>query len=148
MNLTLNQRLLTLSKRIPEERERLEETFRKRNTLKRIYQKSLDFLTANELKHASEEYFSLAIKQKERRDYDITSVLILLGALCLVKIEMELTPVLPFFDATFLAQAFPMKLLKLLMDSQSSDESKIFDEVWKMMKVIPLFEEEKFLLLR
>jgi hypothetical protein len=147
LNITLNQQLLILSKRIPEEKERLEEAFRKRCTIKRIYQKVLDFMSSNELKSASEEYFSLALKQKERRDYDTAGVLILLGTLCLMKLELELSVVRPFFDAKFLAESFSMKLLKLLMDAKFAKDNKIFDEVWSMMKVIPLFEEEKCLLL-
>ncbi len=141
-----NQSISFLHKTIREEKERLEEVFRKRTTFKRHYFEILEAL--NQYKYASCAlgYFELARKQLVRRDYDTTSVLVLLGTLCVLNSESDLNQVNDFFEERFLQSTFCVKLLKLLLQARIDGLQNEYLTLWSMIKIIPVFDEEKILI--
>ena len=149
------QQLSNLNKREPEERERLEEVHRRRNAMKRlVYRKVLELMLNKEYKPASEEYFDLAVKQTTKRDYDAASVLIVLGCLCLLRIESELSVVQSYLDKflnkigyteKIISETFTVKLIRLILDAKSIKNTAIIDEAWQLFNIIPVFEEENVL---
>ncbi len=141
-----NQKISILNKTIREEKERLMEVFRKRNTFKRIYTEILDALKLKNFESAAQGYFDIANKQLERRDYDTTSVLVFLGSLCILNLGSELTKLQDYFEGRFLQSTFSIKLLKLLLQAKTDGLQSEYLTLWSMMKAIPLFEEEKILI--
>ncbi len=144
--LEYNQQLSILHKTIREERENLLDVFRKRETFKRNYQEILAHLHGKNYVSAAEHYFSSARKHLQRRDYDTTSVLALLGTLCLFNASLELTQVQEFVNGQFLKSTFSIKVLQLLMDAKADGFEDIYADAWNLMKAIPVFEEEKSLI--
>ncbi|TFG21459.1 MAG: hypothetical protein EU530_00455 [Promethearchaeota archaeon] len=141
-----NQSISFLHKSIREEKERLEEVFLKRSTFKRQYFEILEDLSQNKHASCAHGYLELARKQLLRRDYDTTSVLVLLGTLCMLNAESDLNQVIDFFEERFLQSTFCIKLLKLLLQAKSDGLKSEYLTLWSMMKIIPVFEEERILM--
>ena len=139
------QKISILNKTIREEKERLEEVLRKRNAFKRAYLEILEALNKKDFESAAQGYITIATKQLERRDYDTTSVLVVLGSLCLLNGTIDLTQVQGFFENRFLQSTLSIKLIKLLLQAKSGGLNSEYMTLWSMMKVIPVFEEEKIL---
>ena len=150
-----NQQLSNLNRRASEERERLEESFRKRNALKRIvYKNTLALVAAENYEEASLAYFNTAIKQTTKRDYTTASVLILLGSLCILKNSVQISQIGSFLDnfmqkigfsEKVVSETFSVKIIKLLIDAKSIGNAAMFNSAWNLLQNIPVFEEEKIL---
>ncbi|MBN2156412.1 MAG: hypothetical protein JW776_10240 [Candidatus Lokiarchaeota archaeon] len=149
------QQLSILNKRKAEDKERLEDSFRKRNALKRlVYRNLLEALKNKEYQKAASEYFDLAINQTAKRDYDTVSVLVLLGALSLLKSSVTIDPIKSYlynflgrigFAEKVLKETFPVKLLSLYIDARAINYSSMINSAWSLLQIIPVFEEEKIL---
>ncbi|MHA1110081.1 MAG: hypothetical protein ACTSRE_03215 [Promethearchaeota archaeon] len=148
-----NQQLTNLKLSASEQRERLRESFLKRKALRRmVYKKVLNMVVNAEYDNASKEYFSLAIKRTTQRDYDSASVLILLGALCLFKLNSPIQSIHAYlndymgrigFSKNVLSETFAVKLLNLLLEAKTIGNTAIFDSTWNLLQVISIFDEEK-----
>ncbi len=148
-----NQQLANLSQRASEERETFQELFRRRNALRRmVYRKVLEMVSKLDYENASKEYFYIAIKQTTKRDYEIASVLVLLGALSLFKNKTDESHIQLYlndfmnkigFSEKVVSETFAVKLLSLLLEAKSIGNISIFDRTWKLLDVIDIFEEEK-----
>ena len=141
-----NQKISILHKTIREEKERLDEVFHKRNTFKRNYIKIFEALRQEDYITSAELYFSIAKKQLNRRDYDTTSILVLLGSLCILHSNSDRTLIHEFFNERFLQSTFSIKLLKLLLQAYSDGLKSEYLTLWSMLKVIRVFEEERNLI--
>ncbi|TFG14698.1 MAG: hypothetical protein EU535_03070 [Promethearchaeota archaeon] len=147
-----NQQLANLNRRASEEREKYKESFSRRNALRRmVYKKILDMVANADYVNASKEYFTLAIKQTTKRDYETASVLVLLGSMCLFKCNSQIQSIQAYlndymgrigFSKNVLSETFAVKLLNLLLEAKTIGNSAIFDSTWKLLQVISIFEEE------
>ena len=145
-NQDYHQKISFLHKTIREEKERLGEVFHKRRTFKRNFLEIFEALNQKNYASASQGYFALANKQLQRRDYDATSVLVLLGTLCVLNSDANLGQTYEYFEGRFLQSTFSIKLLKLLLQARSDGLERVYQTLWSMMKVIPVFDEEKILI--
>ena len=142
-NQDYNQQISILHKSLREEKDRLFDVFKKRETFRRTYNEVLQALAENDYATAAQIYFSKADKHLQKRDYDTTSVLALLGTICLVKSSQDFTKVQEYTEGRFLKSTFSIKVLKLLLTSKSEELKDIYEASWNLMKVIPVFDEEK-----
>ena len=72
-------------------------------------------------------------------------ILYLLGTLCLFKISRETQQIIEVVNNKIVGIHFAVELLILLIESKSHGFMDIFDDAWRLLSRIPIFEEEKIL---
>jgi hypothetical protein len=49
------------------------------------------------------------------------------------------------FSEKVVSETFAIKVLKILIEAKTIENTAIYNEAWKLMAIIPVFEEEKIL---
>ncbi len=153
----LDQRFAKIKSKTVDIRREKSDFYNKRKAMrKRYYFDVLGLLEIKEFKKAGKKYFDLAIKISKRQDYNTSSLLILLHGLSLLKagesIQLIRDNVNNFLNSLginrkLVEDTLYILLILFLIDVKSYKMDKFLPKINEMLEILPLFEEEKELIL-
>ncbi|MHA1728833.1 MAG: hypothetical protein ACTSWY_08885 [Promethearchaeota archaeon] len=156
--LFLNQQYGNLNTSLGDKKTEKEKKLKERKAMLRIYYKAiLEKLVECDFKGASDQYKSVANRIVRRKDYNIAGLLILLGGISLLKAEATLDDIKRYLNEFLkelgttkkvISGTFEIKLFSFLLKAKSIENNSLFDKGMKMLDVLPLFDEEKKLIMK
>ncbi len=130
--------------------------FKKRKPMrKRYYSSILELLDAQNYKSAAMEYLELANSLSKRKDYETSSLMILLHGLSLLKAEEPLKlikkNITDFLNSLgvnkkIIEETLYIMLIIFLIDIKLYNFEKYLSKIKEMLEILPLFEEEEILI--
>ena len=133
-----------------------ERILKKRSAMKkRYYSDILELLESQKFKEAADQYFDLAYRFSKRKDLEMSSLMVILHGLALLKrgeplrlIKNHVNDYLNSLGVNkkLVEETFYIMLIMFLIDVKLYNFDKFFPKVKEMLEILPLFEEEKVLL--
>lgn len=153
----IDQRFAKINtKKVDIQREKSVFYLKRKAMRKRYYLDILDLLEKKEFEEAGKHYFDLAYTISKRQDYNTSSLLILLHGLSLLKageslqlIKDNMNSFLKQLGASkkLVEETFYIQLILFLIDVKLYKLDKYLPRINTMLELLPLFEEEKELIL-
>ncbi|MBY9008046.1 MAG: hypothetical protein KGD63_14995 [Candidatus Lokiarchaeota archaeon] len=154
--LELDQKIDILHQKLRDHKTIFQELFKKRNALKRrYYNEILDLLENDKYLEASDIYYELTKAFSKRKDYENSTLLILLYGLSNIKAKSSIKEIKEKINEYLnglgtskglVSEIFQIDILLFIIDVFDHSVSKYISHINGMLEAIPLFEEEKKLL--
>jgi len=151
--LEMDQKIDILNQKLKDNKSEFQEIFKKRKALKkRYYQDILKDLTDDEYKKASEKYLDLANKLSERKDYKMSSLMLLLYAISSKKADIDINEITLKVETylknlgisrKIVSELFQLMILDFIIDAWKYNIKKYLPVLNQMLRNLPLFEEEQ-----
>ena len=148
----IEQELANIKQAIIDLRGEREDLLRKRKALKRRYYNDiLNLLKEKKYQEASEKYMEVSLALAKRKDFLMSSILILLHGLTLMKAKSSHVQILSNLNEylnslglnkKIVEDTLPLRSLKVLIKSLSNNLPKYVKEIKNLVKELPLFKEE------
>ena len=130
--------------------------FKKRKPMrKRYYSAILELLKSQRYKEAATKYLELAYNLSKRKDFETSSLMVLLNGLALLNVGESLGKIknnaTNFLDSLginkkLVKETFYIMLILFLVDVKLYNFDKFLPKIREMLEILPLFEEEKKLI--
>ena len=156
LNIQLDQNFGILQKKMPDIRREQQEHLKKRNFMKnRIYTEVIALLEKNSFKDAGIEYLKLAYTLSKRKNFESSSLMVLLHGLALLiskvplkEIRININSYLSSLglNKKLLADTYPIRCIEFLLNVISNNVEKYLLTIKELLDILPLFEEEKYLI--
>ena len=156
LNIQLDQNFGILQKKMPDIRREQQEHLKKRNFMKnRIYTEVIALLEKNSFKDAGIEYLKLAYTLSKRKNFESSSLMVLLHGLALLiskvplkEIRININSYLSSLglNKKLLADTYPIRCIEFLLNVISNNVEKYLLTIKELLEILPLFEEEKYLI--
>ena len=130
---------------------------RKRTALRRaFYKDAIAALAKREFEDAAKAYEETAGTLLKRRDYPALGLVVTLGILALIQaakplsqVEDQLAAALrPGLNDSVVRETFPVRVLFFILKAKSMNLKDQIGAGWKLLENLPLFDEEKQLVVR
>ncbi|MHA1293605.1 MAG: hypothetical protein ACTSQJ_13180 [Promethearchaeota archaeon] len=151
----LDQTLGILEHQMRDIKSDINDFFTKRKAMRRRYYDPIIILLKNaSYKEVSSKYFDLARTLSKRKAYKTSALVLLLGGLSLLKlnespseIKVKIKKILDSFGLSkkLILETFYTSLLFFLLDVKLNKLDKFIPKIKNMLKILPLFDEEKVL---
>ena len=156
-SIKLEQDFASLRQKRSEVRADRSRLLNKRKAMRRrIYQDTLDLLNSKNFKELAKNYLDLAKWSYEKQDYTSSSLHLLLYGLADLKFKDDIINIQANVS-TFLSSlglnrrlvedTFPVKLILFIIDTVIYEIEKHDPKITEMLNLLPLFEEEKVLII-
>ncbi|MHA1507479.1 MAG: hypothetical protein ACTSO6_02110 [Promethearchaeota archaeon] len=156
LTIQLEQMFGILQKKMPDVRREQLEHLKKRNFMKnRIYIDVVTLLEKNSFKDAGMEYLKLAYTLSKRKNFESSSLVMLLHGLALLiakeplkEIKININSYLTSLglNKKLLEDTYPIRCLEFLLNVISHNVEKYLPTIKEILEILPLFEEEKKLI--
>ncbi|MHA1459335.1 MAG: hypothetical protein ACTSQR_06705, partial [Promethearchaeota archaeon] len=156
LTIQLEQMFGILQKKMPDVRREQLEHLKKRNFMKnRIYIDVVTLLEKNSFKDAGMEYLKLAYTLSKRKNFESSSLMMLLHGLALLiakerlkEIKININSYLTSLglNKKYLEDTYPIRCLEFLLNVISHNVEKYLPTIKEILEILPLFEEEKKLI--
>ncbi|MHA1234088.1 MAG: hypothetical protein ACTSQL_03265, partial [Promethearchaeota archaeon] len=156
LTIQLEQMFGILQKKMPDVRREQLEHLKKRNFMKnRIYIDVVTLLEKNSFKDAGMEYLKLAYTLSKRKNFESSSLVMLLHGLALLiakeplkEIKININSYLTSLglNKKSLEDTYPIRCLEFLLNVISHNVEKYLPTIKEILEILPLFEEEKKLI--
>ena len=154
--LELDQKIDILQQKLRDHVTIFQELFKKRKVLrKRYYDELLELLNNDKYKEAAKEYYELTITFSKRKDYENSSLLILLYGLSLIKANSSIKEIQKTTkdylnklgtSKGLVSEIFQLHLLLFIIDMFLHNFNQFIPRINEMLEELPLFDEEKKLI--
>jgi len=155
-NMQLGRKFDIIQKMMPDIRREKRDRIKKRTLMKnRIYSDVVKLLEESAFKNAGAEYLKLAYITSKRKDFEISSLMVLLHGLALIVAEKPLNEV-KFniksylnslgLNKKLLEDTYSIRCIEFIIDIISHNEEKYLPSIQKILEIQPFFEEEKTLI--
>lgn len=155
-NIQLDQMFGMIQKKMPDVRREKQEHLKKRTFMKnRIYTDVITLLEKNAFKDAGMEYLKLAHILSERKNFESSSLMVLLQGLSLLiakeplnEIRININSYLSSLglNKKLLEDTYPIRCIEFLLNVISYNVEKYLPTIKEMLDILPLFDEEKNLI--
>ena len=155
-SIQLDQMFGIIQKKMPDVRREKQEHLKKRTFMKkRIYTDVITLLKENSFKDAGKEYLKLAFILSKRKNFESSSLMILLQGLTLLiakeplkEIRINIKSYLSSlgFNKKLLEDTYPIRCIEFLLNITSHNVEKYLPTIKEILDILPLFEEEKHLI--
>jgi len=156
LNIQLDQNFGILQKKMPDIRREQQEHLKKRNFMKnRIYPEVITLLEKNSFKDAGIEYLKLAYTLSKRKNFESSSLMVLLHGLALLVVKVPLKEIRININSylsslglnkKLLEDTFPIRCIDFLLNVITHNVEKYKPTIKELLDILPLFEEEKYLI--
>lgn len=156
LNIQLDQNFGILQKKMPDIRREQQEHLKKRNFMKnRIYTEVIALLEKNSFKDAGIEYLKLAYTLSKRKNFESSSLMVLLHGLALLVVKVPLKEIRININSylsslglnkKLLEDTFPIRCIDFLLNVITHNVEKYKPTIKELLDILPLFEEEKYLI--
>ena len=156
LNIQLDQNFGILQKKMPDIRREQQEHLKKRNFMKnRIYTDVIALLEKNSFKDAGIEYLKLAYTLSKRKNFESSSLMVLLHGLALLVVKVPLKEIRININSylsslglnkKLLEDTFPIRCIDFLLNVITHNVEKYKPTIKELLDILPLFEEEKYLI--
>ena len=150
--LNFEQNLANLRQKMGDVRREKEDVLRKRTAMRRRYYKDIIITLQEEnFKLAGEKYYDLGISISKRKDFSISSLVILLHGLAFIKVKEPIKDirinVKQFLDSLGLNKrlvedTFYIRCIQFILDVIENRLDNFLPQINEMLEILPLFEEE------
>ncbi|MFX1552563.1 MAG: hypothetical protein ACFFBV_01420 [Promethearchaeota archaeon] len=133
-----------------------EELFKKRKAMrKRYYSDILDLIESQKYRESAQKYLELSYALSKRKDFETSSLMMLLHGLSLLKaveplrlIRKNLNDFLISLgiNKKLVEETFYIMVISFLLDLKLYNFDKFLPKIKEILEIIPLFEEEKKLI--
>jgi len=151
--LELDQKIDILNQKLKDNKSEFKDIFKKRKALKkRYYQEILDLLSDNQFKEAANKYLELSNRFLKRKDYKMSSLMLLLYVICSTRTEIKFDNIKQnvesYMDSLgisrdIVSELFQLMMLNFILDVVSDNIRKYQSMINQMLRNLPLFEEEE-----
>ena len=141
---------------MPDVRRDKQEHLKKRTFMKnRIYTDVIALLNKNSFKDAGKEYLKLAFVLSKRKNFESSSLMVLLHGLTLLiakeplkEIRINIKSFLSSlgFNKKLLEDTYPIRCIEFLLNVITHNVEKYLPTIKEILEILPLFEEEKKLI--
>ena len=155
-SIQLDQMFGIIQKKMPDVRREKQEHLKKRTFMKnRIYTDVITLLKENSFKDAGKEYLKLAFILSKRKNFESSSLMVLLQGLTLLiakeplkEIRINIKSYLSSlgFNKKLLEDTYPIRCIEFLLNVTSHNVEKYLPTIKEILDILPLFEEEKHLI--
>jgi hypothetical protein len=152
----MEQEYAYLQNQMGDIRREKDEIFDKRNRLKRIlYRDVLNLLENQRFNEAGEKYFELAESMSRRKDFQISSLMLLLHGLALLnagvsieKITANINEVLNYLglNKRLVEDTYYIRCINFILDIRLHKIEIYLSKIRSLLEILPLFDQEKELL--
>jgi len=156
LNIQMDQNFGIIQKKMPDVRREQQEHLKKRNFMKnRIYTDVITLLENNSFKDAGIEYLKLAYTLSKRKNFESSSLMVLLHGLALLiakkplkEIRININSYLTSLglNKKLLEDTYPIRCIDFLLNVISHNVEKFLPTIREILSILPLFEEEKILI--
>jgi hypothetical protein len=156
LDIKLDQMFGIIQKKMPDIRREKKDHLKKRTLMKnRIYTVTVKLLGENSFKDAGSEYLKLAYVLSKRKNFESSSLMVLLHGLALIiakeplkKIRINVDSYLSSigFNKKLLEDTYPIRCLEFLLDVISYNVEKYLLFIKEILEILPIFEEEQILI--
>jgi len=156
LNIQLDQNFGIIQKKMPDVRREQQEHLKKRNFMKnRIYTDIITLLEKNSFKDAGNEYLKLAYTLSKRKNFESSSLMVLLHGLALLiakeplkEIKININSYLSSLglNKKLLEDTYPIRCIEFLLNVITHNVNKYKQSIKELLDILPLFEEEKYLI--
>jgi len=153
LNIQLDQNFGIIQKKMPDVRREQQEHLKKRSFMKnRIYTDVITLLENNSFKDAGIEYLKLAYTLSKRKNFESSSLMVLLHGLALIvakeplkEIRININSYLSSLglNKKLLEGTYPIRCIEFLLNVISHNVEKYLPTIKELLDILPLFEEEK-----
>ncbi len=148
----IEQNFANLHQKMGDVRREKEDILRKRTAMrKRYYKDIITTLQEENFKLAGEKYYHLGISISKRKDFSISSLVILLHGLAFIKVKEPIKGIRikinQFLDSLGLNKrlvedTFYIRCIYFILDVIENKLDKFLPQINEMLEILPLFEEE------
>ncbi len=152
----LDQMFGIIQKKMPDIRREKQEHLKKRTFMKnRIYNDVIALLEKKAFKDAGMEYLKLAYILSKRKNFESSSLMVLLQGLALflakeplneIKINVNSYLSSLGLNKKLLEDTYPIRCIEFLLNVISHNVEKYLPTIKEILDILPLFEEEKNLI--
>ncbi|MFX0026915.1 MAG: hypothetical protein ACFE8M_10945, partial [Candidatus Hermodarchaeota archaeon] len=152
----IEQNFANLRQKMGDVRREKEDVLRKRTAMrKRYYNDIITTLQEENFKLAGEQYYNLGITISKRKDFSISSLLILLHGLSFIKVKEPIKSIRfkveRFLDSLGLNKrlvedTFYIRCIHFILDVAEHRLNRFLPQINEMLEILPLFEEESKLI--
>ena len=156
LNIQLDQNFGILQKKMPDIRREQQEHLKKRKFMKnRIYTDVITLLEKNSFKDAGIDYLKLAYTLSKRKNFDSSSLMVLLHGLALLIAKVPLKEIRININSylsslglnkKLLEDTYPIRCIEFLLNVITHNVEKYKPTIKELLDLLPLFEEEKYLI--
>ncbi|MFW9989627.1 MAG: hypothetical protein ACFFC3_13310 [Candidatus Odinarchaeota archaeon] len=156
LQIEIDQRFGKIQSKKGEAQKEKEIIYNKRKPMrKRYYSSILELIKAQELKNVAREYLKLGNSFSKRKDFESSSLMILLHGLSLLKVGEPLESIRKNINdflnnlgvnKKMFEETLYIRLVIFLIDIRQYSLNKYLPEIKEMLKMLPLFEEEEILI--
>ncbi len=150
--LELDQKIDILQQKLRDHKSIFQEVYKKRNALKkRYYNELLSLLENDKYREAADKYYELVNIFSKRKDYENSTLLLLLHVLSLIRTKSSLNEIKNVTQdylntlgtsKAIVSEIFQFDILLLIIDVFSNKYNKFIPKINEMLENLPLFEEE------
>ncbi|MBY8981005.1 MAG: hypothetical protein KGD72_11490, partial [Candidatus Lokiarchaeota archaeon] len=155
-NIQLDQTFGMIQKKMPDVRREKQEHLKKRTFMKkRIYTDVITLLEKKSFKDAGIEYLKLAYTLSKRKNFESSSLMVLLHGLTLLiakeplnEIRININSYLSSLglNKKLLEDTYPIRCIEFLLNVMSHNVEKFLPIIKEILGILPFFEEEKVLI--
>jgi len=156
LQIEIDQRFGKIQSKMGDARRDKDIIFKKRKAMrKRYYSPILELLVSQKYKEAAMEYLKLANSLSKRKNFETSSLMILLHGLTLLKageplklIKKNINDFLNNLGVNkkLIEETLYIMLIIFLIDIKLNNFDKYLPKIKKMLEILPLFEEEEILI--
>jgi len=156
LQIEIDQRFGKIQSKMGDARRDKDIIFKKRKAMrKRYYSPILELLVSQKYKSAAMEYLKLANSLSKRKNFETSSLMILLHGLTLLKageplklIKKNINDFLNNLGVNkkLIEETLYIMLIIFLIDIKLNNFDKYLPKIKKMLEILPLFEEEEILI--
>jgi len=156
LHVEIDQRFGKIESKQGDARKDKESLLKKRKPMrKRYYSPILELLKSQKFEAAAAEYLKLAYNFVKRKDLEMSSLMVLLYGLTLLKTEEPLNSIKNSINnylnslginKKLVEDTFYVMIIQFLIDIKLYKFEQFLPKIKEMLEILPLFEEEKFLI--
>jgi hypothetical protein len=155
-NMQLDQEFGIIQKKMPDIRREKKDRLKKRILMKnRIYTDAIKHLEERAFIEAGSEYLKLSYTLSKRKNFEISSLMVLLHGLALLKaneplkkIRINIKSYLTSLglNKKLLKDTYPIRCIEFILKVNSHKVEKYLPTIKEILEILPFFEEEKMLI--
>lgn len=154
--LELDQKIDILNQKLKDNKSEFKDIFKKRKALKkRYYLEILELLSKDQFKKAANKYLELSERFLKRKDYKMSSLMLLLYVISSTRTDIEIDNIKQnvesYMDSLgisrgIVSELFQLTMINFILDITTNNIGKYSSKINQMLQKLPLFEEEEKLI--